>query len=104
MADNQLSSITFVGIDSEGYISAVNTVHHNETDRELLYQQSILHTNSGEIDEDIGYLDNANTNKLFCSTLFSGHQRVNDDEEQSQAGLSMHRQKPLTELVIYSAR
>ncbi|CAI1195961.1 hypothetical protein [Serratia quinivorans] len=88
MEDNQLSSITFVGIDNKGYLSSVNTVHHNENEKELLYQQSTLCANSAKRDEDMGYLDNAHINKVFCSAIFSGCYSLHNEEEQSPQPLS----------------
>ncbi len=104
MEDNQLSSITFVGIDSKGYLSSVNTVHHNENEKELLYQQSTLCTNSAERDEDMGYLDNAHVNKMFCSAIFSGcHSLHNEEEENAQPFPPSHGEQ-LNNIVLYSMR
>lgn len=104
MEDNQLSSITFVGTDSNGNISSVNTVHHNENERELLYQQSTLCANSAERDEDMGYLDNAHINKMFCSAIFSGCHSLHNEEEENTQPFYPPLGEPLNNIAVYSMR
>ncbi|MDM5065380.1 hypothetical protein OB934_21655 [Aeromonas salmonicida] len=104
LSDNQLSSVTFVGVDSEGTITAVNTVYRSEDNDDVFHRQSGLHPVSGEIDDETHLLFSAESSQALFRAIFANNAQDDDPAlSRPQTRASQPQPEPQTIIILATA-